>query len=112
MSLTSASPVVYDFDRIEAWCNNPTVTAIDHTEFLDAWNMLDDAHGPSSDLHSPYRTISRAAGHVYDKLFWANNLTAVTPVGSHYDPIWSADEIELMSRVFRLGLAELRTVIR
>ena len=55
---------------------------------------------------------SQRASKIYDKLFFANNLAAVTPRGASYEPIWSEDEIELLSRIYSFGLAELRASIQ
>jgi hypothetical protein len=73
--------------------------------------MLKDAHGPRLDalLHD---MSSQRAGKIYDKLFFANNLPAITPRGASYEPIWSEGEIELLSRIYRFGLAELRADIQ
>src|SRR5262249_49752162 len=56
-------------------------------------------------------TTSRREQKIYNKLFLANNLPAVTPPGEHYGPEWMQEEIEAMARVYRLGLAELRASI-
>jgi len=70
--------------------------------------MLDDAHGFKSSAHSLYEIVSQRARELHEKLFLANNLPAVTPPGAHYEPVWSRDEIELLSRIYRFGLTELR----
>ena len=71
--------------------------------------MLEDARGSRVDVH--LHDVQRA-GKIYDKLFFANNLPAVTPRGASYEPIWSEDEVELLSRIYRFGLAELRASIQ
>ena len=81
------------------------------TAFLNAWNMLEDACGSRLDVHL-HDVNSQGAGKIYDKLFFANNLPAVTPRGASYEPIWSEDEVELLSRIYRFGLAELRASIQ
>jgi len=55
---------------------------------------------------------AQRAGKIHDKLFFANNLPAITPRGASYEPIWSEGEIELLSRIYRFGLAELRADIQ
>jgi hypothetical protein len=104
-------PAVCDFDKVAAWCGSPTAGSIEPTAFLNAWNMLEDAHGFR--LEVPLHDVSsQRAGKIYDKLFFANNLPAVTPRGASYEPIWSEAEIELLSRIYRFGLAELRASIQ
>jgi len=111
LSIMLAPSAVYDFDKMAMWCDSPASGSIEPTAFLNAWNMLEDAHGSRLDAHlhdiSPQR-----AGKIYDKLFFANNLPAVTPRGASYEPIWSEGEIELLSRIYRFGLAELRAGIQ
>ncbi|WP_315738016.1 MULTISPECIES: hypothetical protein [unclassified Bradyrhizobium] len=111
ISLMAEPAVVYDFDRIAAWCTNAAIRDIDPAAFLNAWNMLDDAHSFKSGVRSLHEHSLSEAGYVYDKLFWANNLPSVTPIGTHYDPAWSEEDMKQMSHIFRLGLAELRASI-
>ncbi len=70
--------------------------------------MLDDAHGFKSGTRSLYEIISQGTEELYEKLFLANNLPAVTLPDDHYEPVWLQHEIELLSRVYRFGLSELR----
>jgi hypothetical protein len=58
-----------------------------------------------------YGITSRPVQKIYDMLFCANNLPAVTPPGEHYKPEWVQEEIEAMARIYRLGLAEPRASI-
>jgi hypothetical protein len=108
ITLLAEPPVVYDFDAIETWCGSPAAGSFRPVAFLNAWNMLDDAHGFKSGAHSLYEIVSQRAGELYEKLFLANNLPAVTPPDAHYEPVWSQDEIELLTRIYRFGLTELR----
>jgi hypothetical protein len=116
-AMSLKDPAIYDecdFDEIAAWCSRPAAEAIDPVAFLVAWNMLDDALRVQFDARSQYWTKSQTplANKMYEKLFWGNNLPAVTPPGKHYEPIWSQEEVETLSRVFFLGLAELRASIQ
>ena len=111
ISLMLEPPEVYDFDKVAAWCDSPASGSIEPTAFLNAWNMLKDAHRPR--LYALLHDMSfQRAGKIYDKLFFANNLPAITPRGASYEPIWSEGEIELLSRIYRFGLAELRADIQ
>ena len=111
ISLMLEPPEVYDFDKVAAWCDSPASGSIEPTAFLNAWNMLEDVHGSRLDAHF-HDISSQRAGKIYDKLFFANNLPVVTPRGASYEPIWSEDEVELLSRIYRFGLAELRASIQ
>jgi hypothetical protein len=111
ISLMPESPAVYDFDMIAAWCEHPRAESIDCVAFLNAWNMLEDVHGFGSEALSLHKITSRRADEIYNKLFFGNNPPAVTPDGARYEPIWSEDEIDALSRMYRFGLAELRASI-
>jgi hypothetical protein len=103
-------PAVCDFDKVAAWCGSPAAGSIEPTAFINAWNMLEDAYGLRLEAHL-HDVSSQRAAKIYDKLFFANNLPAVTPRGASYEPIWSEDEVELLSCIYRFGLAELRAGI-
>ena len=105
--LGGPEPVDYDFDRIRSWCASPDVATVDCSAFLDAWNFLDDLAGLHTEADSPYVRMSREAVTVYDKLFWSNNLPAVTPVGEQYTPAWSSEELLTIRDVFEAGLYAL-----
>src|SRR5947209_2179966 len=59
--LTPEPPTIFDFDRIDNWCESPTAESIVPSIFLNAWNMLDDAQVFRSDVLSLYRISSRKA---------------------------------------------------
>jgi hypothetical protein len=44
-SLMSEPPAVCDFDKVAAWCDSPAAGSIEPAASLNAWNMLEDAHG-------------------------------------------------------------------
>jgi hypothetical protein len=48
---------------------------------------------------------------VYEKLFGANNLPAVTPPGERFSPEWSPDELELLANVLKGGLTVFRQAV-
>jgi hypothetical protein len=70
ISLIAEPPAIYDFDAIETWCGNPTAGSLDPVAFLNAWNMLDDAHGFKSAVASLYEISSQRAEELYRKLFF------------------------------------------
>jgi hypothetical protein len=105
--LEVAEPVGYDFDRIRAWCAAPEAAGVDCRAFLDAWNFLDDLTGMPVGAHTPYTQRSRAAADSYDKLFWGNNLPAVTPPDKRFIPSWSPEELVAIRGVFEVGLCVL-----
>jgi hypothetical protein len=100
---------VYDFDSIAAWCEHPAAETIDPVTFLDAWTMLEDAESLKLDVENPDDKATGRMDKAYHKLFYANNFPAVTPLGASYEPIWSQEEVSLLSRIYSSGIAELRT---
>ena len=111
MSLVPEPAAVYDFDVIAQWCDHPAAESIDPPSFLNAWNMLRDANSLKSDVLNLCDISESRADKVYEKLFFGNNLPAMTPEGAGYEPIWSQDEMETLSCIYRLGLAELRAAL-
>jgi hypothetical protein len=105
--LEEAEPVRYDFDLIRAWCAAPNAAGVDCREFLNAWNFLDDLTGLHTKADMPHTRLSRAAAGEYDKLFWGNNLPAVTPPGERFEPTWSPEELAAIRGVFESGLGVL-----
>ena len=105
--LAATETAEYDFDRIQAWCAAPDPAGVDCRSFLDSWNFLDDLTGLHAGADTPHTCLSRAAGGVYDKLFWGNNLPAVTPPDERYAPAWSASELAAIRGVFESGLGVL-----
>jgi hypothetical protein len=107
VTLEVSDVVDYDFDRIRAWCSAPKAASVDCQTFLNAWNFLDDLTGLHTGEKSLHVQLSRSAGNVYDKLFWGNNVPAITPPGEQFVPQWSNEDLELMRNVFQSGLAVL-----
>jgi hypothetical protein len=97
----------YDWDAIERWCDRPLANGIAVGPFLNAWNMVVDtlpAFGePRLFSHADARN-----GAVYEKLFRANNLPAMTPPGAEYYPVWIRAEVEALATVLRLVVTEVR----
>lgn len=98
---------LYDFDAIKNWTAALRRTEIDCVSFLDAWNLLVDIEASlGSELEEPDGSRT-----VYEKLFWGNNLPAVTPEGEHYEPEWSEEEAKIMAKVFQSGIETLQNGI-
>lgn len=106
---TEAQPL-YDFDLIEAWCRFPLPEAIKCSEFLDAWNFVRDLN-VSIGQQAEFSLADVEMNDIYNKLFWGSNLPAMTPEGEHYTPVWSSEEIDDLTELFKLGLTELRLSI-
>jgi hypothetical protein len=104
ITLEPTRPVDYDFDRIRRWCADPDAAGVDCSTLLNAWNFLVDLSGLPTEADTPFLRLSRASIDCYNKLFWGNNLPAVTPPGERFDPVWTLEELAELSRVFEAGL--------
>ena len=107
LTLQTGEPTIYDWDRIQRWCDRPVAAEIAPDPFLTAWNMLVDSRRPASTA-GIFAQAHQRLWELYDKLFRANNLPAMTPPGSEYWPTWTQSEVTNLAQVLRLGLEELR----
>ena len=106
---TESHLTVYDFDRVQNWCETPEQSAIDCPAFLDAWNFLDDLAEFHAGARAPYTRASQTAGDCYNRLFWSNNPPAITPPGERFVPSWSAEDLVAIREVFETGFGVLRS---
>jgi hypothetical protein len=97
-------PTDYDLDRIREWCAAPEAARVDCSAFLNAWNFFDDLAELHGGADTAYTRLSRQAAGCYDKLFWGNNLPAVTPPGERFIPSWEPDELDCIRRVMGAGI--------
>jgi len=107
LEMQRAEVARYDWDSIERWCDTPVASGIAAGAFLDAWNIVVDTLPPSDEPSLFSHADSRNAA-LYEKLFRANNLPAMTAPGAEYYPVWIRAEVEALARVLRLGVAEVR----
>ena len=70
----SEVPTAFDLDEVAAWLRTDDVP--DPVVVLNAWNICWDV---ATGTGRPFGHRSPDQDRVYDKLFWANNLPAVTP---------------------------------
>ncbi len=115
---TSEEVANYNMQPINEIINKGLKSHKDYKIMLDTWNLLRDIcfslYGKEnsykievkiSEKYSNSRKVRRKyIEKVYNKIFWANNLTVVTPPGRHYVPIWRKSELRLINRIFREGM--------
>jgi hypothetical protein len=111
LQLQAGEPTVYDWDSIERWCEAPEASAIVPEVFLNAWNMLNDLR-PTGGGRRLFAHADHRNHVIYDKLFRACNLPAITLDDNRYEPRWTRADVRRIAQVLRLGLAELRTQMR
>jgi hypothetical protein len=99
--LNYEAPRLHNLDLIQEWLIQPLQEDISCIDFLSAWNLFTDAS--FSIFGNDFSCGNERTNHVYDKLFWGNNLPAVTPAGKSYQPIWTTDEIAELHRILTNG---------
>jgi hypothetical protein len=98
----------HDLDAVAAWLEHPSAEEVDCDTLLSAWNLFADvAVSVGADL-DPW---ADATIGVYLKLFWGNNLPAMTPPGECYVPEWDADEVGQIAEVLGEGLRVSRAAV-
>ena len=106
LAVAPDAPHVYDLERAAAWCDAPGAAPVDCEVLLNAWNLFTDLGPVPAGVVSLFGRSERAAGRLYDKLFYGNNLAGVTPAGERYTPEWDAAELVELSTILRRGLLE------
>jgi hypothetical protein len=107
LTVQPAEVAIYDWDSVARWCDKPVMTGIAVSRVLNAWNMVLDAMPPGNEP-GLFSHANARANDLYDKLFRANNLPAVTPPDAEYYPIWTRAELVALAQLLRLGVAEIR----
>jgi hypothetical protein len=67
---------------------------------LDGWNFIEDLARTIGLTEEMKRLHSPLLDKVYDKLFYGNNLPAVTPEGKSCSPLWLREEIVSFRKEF------------
>jgi hypothetical protein len=101
--LESETPVLHDLDWVARW-RIAQATEIDCVQTLDAWNLFRDVAASVQAKSSEFAKLDRNWPLIYDKLFWGNNLPAMTPEGQSYVPQWTLQETQLLAAVLSAGL--------
>ena len=91
---------LHDFDKVQTWLDHGGEP--DPSELLTAWNFAGDL---ARVVGAEFSDRSEVRDALYDKLFWACNLPAVTPPGERFEPEWSDSEIEELHKLMGEALA-------
>ena len=97
------APILHDLDAVESRCRADGSLVIDSADFLAAWNLFIDVARSVGDAGASYLASDSVLGHEYEKMFFGNNLPAMTPPGEHYTPTWTDDELDDIRRHVILG---------
>jgi hypothetical protein len=109
IDLDAMEPLVHDLDVVVQRLRRPLSAEIDSDAFLTAWNLFGDL---ATSVNGDFDGDRKRTQQIYDKLFWGNNLPAVTPPGKQYTPVWSDDELLLMREILHDGLLLFRKQVK
>ena len=104
LAVGEEEPILHDIDVVARWIAAGSVD-VPCDAVLCAWNLFEDLARSSGDE----ALAATLDGHhaIYEKLFWGNNLPAVTPRGERFVPRWDTDELDTMRTSLRVGIATL-----
>lgn len=95
-----------NLDVVSRWLKRKRPAQLNCVQFLSAWNLFADISAIISVNFDPDKDKTQK---IYSKLFWDNNLPAITPVGKHYKPLWSGRESRIIRQVIGDGLSLFRS---
>lgn len=98
----------HNLDVVVKWLKRKRPAQLDCEHFLAAWNLLADISASIGGSFDPDKDKTQK---IYDKLFWGNNLPALTPASCSYEPLWRGKENQIMRQVLRNGLAMFRSCV-
>jgi hypothetical protein len=106
LALVNEPPHVYDIDQLHTWISE-TNRPVDCRALLDCWNLFVD-FAASVEQGGEFRRQDQAASSIYEKLFFGNNLPAVTPPNCTYEPVWSDAELAQIAALMSAGILLFR----
>jgi len=91
----------YDIPKLENWIDTHDRN-FDCRFLLDFWNIFNDIVYSFGEKIPGER--SRKADRVYNKLFFGNNLPAITPEGKHFIPVFTKTDRKTTRKILSYGL--------
>ena len=105
LPIKAEEPILHDLDFVASWLKTKNAETVDCDIFLAAWNLFDDV---SRSVGGNFNADHKLTAKIYEKLFWGNNIPAVTPEGEHYEPTWTNQELMIMREILGVGLSLFR----
>lgn len=112
LTLVDEVPRLHDLDSVQRWVLCPRGQAMDCATTLAAWNLFSDVACSIPDPGTDFSKIDSEHNDIYEKLFFGNNLPAITPEGAQYDARWSDLEVVALAQILDCGLRFFRSVRR
>jgi hypothetical protein len=109
-----------DFDRLRNILSKlkpgKEISTKEAEVLLNSWNMFNDISYSLDRSILQINVRSRKYSkkeifHIYDKIFWGNNLPPVTPQGEEYHPIFLKKEVYFLKHAFAFALKEIANEI-
>ncbi|MEZ0230020.1 MAG: hypothetical protein ACAI25_15455 [Planctomycetota bacterium] len=101
----------HDLTIIERWLAAPD-DEVDCIAFLAAWNLFADVARTTTGKPKVFEAdLGDVVQRCYEKIFFGNNLPAMTPPGEHYEPAWSEEEVTVLRSVMGAGLQLFRSYL-
>jgi hypothetical protein len=100
----------FSIDYTKSWLTrkNPMIDSI---YFLNFWNHISDlANSVGETFYGDLR--EEVIDMVYNKLFWGNNLPAVTPKGKKYKPIWNGEQRKILVGIAKDGIRIINSYVK
>lgn len=100
----------FSIDHAISWLTrkNPM---IDSVYFLNFWNYISDlANSVEETFYGDLR--EEEINKVYNKLFWGNNLPAVTPKSKRYKPNWDGEQRKILVGIAKDGIRIINSSIK
>ena len=109
LHIESEEPKLHDLDSIDLWISSKE-SNVDFVKTLTAWNLFRDiANSVKDPSKDAFQKLDFGMSEAYDKVFWGNNLPAVTPPGKKFVPTWSAKELQALAALLSAGLIMFST---
>ncbi|MFO0589781.1 MAG: hypothetical protein U0441_19735 [Polyangiaceae bacterium] len=110
IELVDEAPTLHALDVVREWILRPRPETVDCSEALAAWNLFGDVARSLPKACVGFSELDRAHSEIYEKLFFGNNLAAITPAGAHYAPTWSEKEVAALLATLDCGLRLFRAL--
>jgi hypothetical protein len=89
--------VIYNIDEINRIILNNS-TNIDFEYLLGLWNIIADI---ARTIDVPFHGNKKETIHIYNKLFYGNNLPSIRGNGEIYIPRWNKREIKIILKILK-----------
>jgi len=95
-----------DLDAAAAWISDGADP--DLTVPLSIWNLAGDV---ARSVQKPLADRGGILDAIYDKVFFGDNLPAVTPPGERFEPDWHDEEVSALRRIIDRAVDLIRTSV-